>query len=211
MKRHSDKEEELAQELLEDLQQLSLREEEKGKEHVAFLEEHALPDLEISLEKAYIILEIDGSMTGWGGVCKWKPKKADPRSMEKVCAYAHGKFPTIKSIIDTEIFAAMETMSALKIHFLDKDEITLRTECQVIISFHNKSIRNKPSRVRWIAFTDFITAIGVKVNFEHIDGKLNDFADSLSRLVECSETVAVLTEEGLGDPLNFPYIQNMKI
>ncbi|KAG6510146.1 hypothetical protein ZIOFF_028155 [Zingiber officinale] len=89
-------------------------------------------------------------------------KKADPRSMEKVCAYAHGKFPTIKSAIDADIFAAMETMSALKIHFLDKEEITLRTDCQAIISFHNKSVRNKPSRVRWIAFTDFITGTGVK-------------------------------------------------
>ncbi|KAG6536929.1 hypothetical protein ZIOFF_002007 [Zingiber officinale] len=105
-----------------------------------------LPDLEIPPEKAYIILETDGSMTGWGGVCKWKPKKVDPRSMEKL------------------------------------------------------------SRLRWIAFTDFVTGTGVKVNFEHIDGKLNVFADSLSRLVECSETVAVLTEEGLGGSTQFPLL-----
>ncbi|KAG6499079.1 hypothetical protein ZIOFF_038835 [Zingiber officinale] len=157
-----------------------------------------LPDLEIPPEQTYIILETDGSMMGWGGVCKWKLKKADPRSMEKVCTYAHGKFPTVKSVIDAEIFAAMETMSALKIHFLDKVDITLRTDCQVIISFHNKSIKNKPSRVRWIAFTDFITGTGVKVNFEHIDDKLNIFADNLSRLIEDQEMVAVLTEEVRG-------------
>ncbi|KAG6533228.1 hypothetical protein ZIOFF_007094 [Zingiber officinale] len=37
-----------------------------------------LPNLEIPPENAYIVLETDGSMTGWGGVCKWKPNKYDP-------------------------------------------------------------------------------------------------------------------------------------
>ncbi|KAG6466576.1 hypothetical protein ZIOFF_075664 [Zingiber officinale] len=89
-----------------------------------------LPDLEIPPENAYIVLETDGSMTGWGGVCKWKPNRYDPRNMEKVCAYANGKFPVVKSVIDAEIYAAMETMTALKIHYMDKLEITLRTDCR---------------------------------------------------------------------------------
>ncbi|KAG6533286.1 hypothetical protein ZIOFF_007152 [Zingiber officinale] len=165
-----------------------------------------LPDLEIPLEHVYIILETDGSMIWWGGLCKWKPKKVDPRSMERVCAYAHGKFPIVKSVINAEIFVVMETMSALKIHFLDKEEITLRIDCQAIIIFHNKSAKNKPSRVRWITFTDFITGTGVKVNFEHIDDKLNIFADSLSKLMEGQETIAVLTEEGLGGSTQFPLL-----
>ncbi|KAG6514346.1 hypothetical protein ZIOFF_024699 [Zingiber officinale] len=114
--------------------------------------------------------------------------------MERICAYDHGKFPVIKSVIDAEIYAAMETMTVLKIHFLDKEEITLRTDCQAIINFHNKTARNKPSRVKWLAFTDYITDTGVKVNFEHIDGKLNILADTLSRLVEGQETVVVLTD-----------------
>ncbi|KAG6521836.1 hypothetical protein ZIOFF_018969 [Zingiber officinale] len=151
-------------------------------------------------------METDGSIMGWGGVCKWKPNKANPINMEKVCAYAHGKFPTVKSVIDAEIFVVMETMSALKIHFLDKEEITLRTDCQAIIGFHNKSVKNKPFGVRWIAFMDFITGIGIKVNFEHIDGKLNIFADSLSRLVEDQEMVAVLTEEGREGSTQFPLL-----
>ncbi|KAG6527053.1 hypothetical protein ZIOFF_009141 [Zingiber officinale] len=109
-------------------------------------------------------------------------------------------------LIDAEIFVTMETMSALKIHFLDKEEITLRTDCQVIISFHNKSIRNKPSRVRWIDFTDFITGTGVKVNFEYIDGKLNVFADNLSRLMEDSKTLTVLTKEEIGGSAQFPLL-----
>ncbi|KAG6467505.1 hypothetical protein ZIOFF_074696 [Zingiber officinale] len=79
-----------------------------------------LPDLEIPPENAYIVLETDGSMTGWGGVCKWKSNKYDPRNIEKVCAYANGKFPVVKSVIDAEIYAAMETMTALKIHYMDK-------------------------------------------------------------------------------------------
>jgi ribonuclease HI len=141
-----------------------------------------LPDLELPPPGSYIVLETDGCMEGWGGVCKWKYKKNDPRSTERVCAYASGKFPVLKSTIDAEIHACMETMKALKIHYLDQQEITLRTDCQAIISFYNKSAQNKPSRVRWINFVDFITVTGVQVNFEHIDGKLNVLADALSRL-----------------------------
>ncbi|KAJ3685689.1 hypothetical protein LUZ61_014853 [Rhynchospora tenuis] len=137
-----------------------------------------LPDLELPPEGSYIILETDGCMEGWGGVCKWKKAKSDPRSTERVCAYASEKFPTLKSTIDAEIHACMETMSALKIHYLDQKEITLRTDCQAIISFYNKSAQNKPSRVRWINFVDFVTGTGVQVHFEHIDGKLNVLADS---------------------------------
>ncbi|KAJ4731119.1 polyprotein [Rhynchospora pubera] len=79
-----------------------------------------LPDLELPPEGSYIILETDGCMEGWGGVCKWKKTKYDPRNTEKVCAYASGKFPVIKSTIDAEIYACMETMKALKIHYLDQ-------------------------------------------------------------------------------------------
>jgi len=141
-----------------------------------------LPDLELPIPGSYIILETDGCMEGWGGICKWKAHKKDPRSSEKICAYASGKFPVVKSTIDAEIHACMETLKALKIHYLDQPEITLRTDCQAIISFYNKSSQNKPSRVRWINFVDFITGTGVHVNFEHIDGKLNVLADALSRL-----------------------------
>lgn len=141
-----------------------------------------MPDLEIAPQGSYIILETDGCMEGWGGVCKWKPYKNDPRSSERICAYASGKFPVIKSTIDAEIYACMETLKSLKIHYLDKKEITLRRDCQAIISFYNKSAQNKPSLVRWINFIDFVTEIGVDVHFEHIDGKLNVLVDSLSRL-----------------------------
>ncbi|GKE25638.1 Orf y [Tanacetum coccineum] len=109
-----------------------------------------LPDLEIPPENAYIILETDGCMEGWGGVIKWKKSKEDPRSSERICAYASGKFSTTQSTIDAEINACINTLEKLKIYYLDKQEVTLRTDCQAIISFYNKTNSNKSSRVRWI-------------------------------------------------------------
>jgi len=50
-------------------------------------------------------------------------------------------------MIDAEIHACMETLMAMKIHYLDKSEVALRIDCQAIISFYNKSANNKPSRV----------------------------------------------------------------
>ncbi|KAG6510097.1 hypothetical protein ZIOFF_028105 [Zingiber officinale] len=154
-----------------------------------------LPDLELPHENAYIIIETDGSMEGWGGVCKWKQAKYDPKKTEKICAYASGKFSIIKSIIDAEIHACMEALSAMKIHYLDKKEITLRTDYHAIIKFFNKSVSNKPSRVRWITFTDYITGTGVDIKYEHIEGVNNELADALSRLVHHIANKATLSED----------------
>ncbi|GKE39571.1 hypothetical protein Tco_1462976 [Tanacetum coccineum] len=74
-------------------------------------------------------------------------------------------------------------MEKLKIYYLDKQEVTLRTDCQAIISFYNKTNSNKSSRVRWIKFADAVTGTCVKINIEHIEEKHNTLADSLSRLV----------------------------
>ncbi|GJT19819.1 Orf y [Tanacetum coccineum] len=101
-------------------------------------------------ENAHIILETDGCMEGWGGIVKWKKSKEDPRSSERICAYASGKFSTTQSTIDAEINACINTLEKLKIYYLDKQEVTLRTDCQAIISFYNKTNSNKSSRVRWI-------------------------------------------------------------
>ncbi|CAD5168305.1 unnamed protein product [Musa acuminata subsp. malaccensis] len=96
--------------------------------------------------------------------------------------------------------AVMKTLEALKIYFLDKKEIIIRTDCQAIISFFNKSAQNKPSRVRWMAFVDYITESGVEVKFEHIEGISNILADSLSRLINIlisgwpNEQILLLTE-----------------
>ncbi|GKA29579.1 Orf y [Tanacetum coccineum] len=82
-----------------------------------------LPDLEIPPENAYIILETDGCMEGWGGIVKWKKSKGDPRSSEKIYAYASGKFSTTQSTIDAEINACINTLEKLKIYYLDKQEM----------------------------------------------------------------------------------------
>ncbi|GJT07836.1 Orf y [Tanacetum coccineum] len=180
-----------------------------------------LPDLEIPPENAYIILETDGCMEGWGGIVKWKKSKEDPRSSERICAYASGKFSTTQSTIDAEINACINTLEKLKIYYLDKQEVTLRTDCQAIISFYNKTNSNKSSRVRWIKFADAVTGTGVKINIEHIEGKHNTLADSLSRLVNlcfagCTGEMKELTaaalysvEEALKSPNTSQ--KNMKI
>ena len=123
---------------------------------------------------------------GWGGICKWKPKQYDPKTFEKVCAYASGKFSPIKSTIDAEIHAVINSLEKFRIYYLDKRDITLRTDCDAIVRFYGKSTDNKPSKVRWLTFVDYLTGTGVHVHIEHIDGKDNVLADSLSRLVFCS-------------------------
>nr|ARD08906.1 hypothetical protein [Alhagi bacilliform virus] len=141
-----------------------------------------LPDLELPPPHCNITIESDGCMEGWGGICKWSPIQQKSRSEERICAYASGKFPTEKSPIDAEIHAVMESLSAFKIYYLDKKEILIRTDGQAIISFYNKQAQNKPSRVRWLSFCDFINSCGIDVKFEHIKGENNSLADKLSRL-----------------------------
>nr|GMD87966.1 polyprotein [Ipomoea batatas] len=144
---------------------------------------HQLPPLELPPKDCCIVLEADGCMDGWGAICKWKKSAYDPRTQERITAYASGKFQPVKPTIDAEIFAIMNAMEAFKIYYLDKNELIVRTDCQAIVSFFNKSASNKPSRARWVAFTDYLTGTGLKVKIEHIDGKDNTLADYLSRLV----------------------------
>nr|AHM92963.1 polyprotein [Banana streak CA virus] len=143
-----------------------------------------LPELELPPNNAMMIIETDGCMEGWGGVCKWKEQSGQPRWSEKICAYASGKFNPIKSTIDAEIQAVINSLDKFKIYYLDKKELIIRTDSQAIVSFYKKSSDHKPSRVRWLAFTDYITGTGLDVKFEHIDGKDNVLADTLSRLVK---------------------------
>jgi hypothetical protein len=142
-----------------------------------------LPDLELPPQDSHIIIESDGCMNGWGGICKWKSGESDPRSTERICAFASGTFTPLKSTIDAEIHAVMNSLVKFKLYYLGKSRITVRTDCQAIIAFFNKSSNNKPSRVRWINFIDFITGCGSDVRFEHIEGTSNQLADHLSRLI----------------------------
>lgn len=58
-----------------------------------------------------------------------------------------------------------------------------RTDSKAIVRFYEKCADHKPSRVRWLTLTDYISGTGIKVSFEHIDGKENILADELSRLI----------------------------
>ncbi|KAJ4714061.1 ORFIII-like polyprotein [Melia azedarach] len=142
-----------------------------------------LPDLNLPPEECCIIIETDGCIDGWGAVCKWKKKRADSRNTEMVCAYGSGKFENPKSTIDAEITAVIKALESFKIYYLDKQCLVIRTDCQAIVSFFNKSCNHKPSRVRWVSLVDYITGMGLEVKFEHIDGKENQLADVLSRLI----------------------------
>ncbi|KAG6518472.1 hypothetical protein ZIOFF_021947 [Zingiber officinale] len=132
-------------------------------------------------------------MEGLGGICKWKLQQFNPKSTEKVCAYASRKFYPPKATIDAKIYAVMNSLDSFKIYYLDKKKLMVRTDCQAIISFFNKSFQNKPSRVRWIAFIDFVTDMGIPINFQHIDGKDNLLADALP--VNSTRTSVLLEEE----------------
>nr|ASG91844.1 polyprotein [Cacao swollen shoot virus] len=142
-----------------------------------------LPDLAVPPTKSCIIIESDGCMEGWGAICKWKTAKEDSRTTERICAYASGKFAIMKSTIDAEIYALIKALESFKIFYLDKKHLVLRTDCQAIVMFHNKTSTHKPSRVRWITFSDYLTGLGVEITIEHINGKDNLLADQLSRLV----------------------------
>ncbi|GKB06464.1 putative polyprotein [Tanacetum coccineum] len=122
------------------------------------------------------------AMEGWGGIVKWNNSKEGPRSLIFFYAYTSGKFSTTQSTIDAEIKACINTLEKQKIYYLDKPEVTLRIDCQAIISFYNKANSNKSSRERWIKFSDAVTGTSVKINIEHIEGRHNTLADSLSRL-----------------------------
>nr|QVG60622.1 ORFIII polyprotein [Banana streak MY virus]QVG60625.1 ORFIII polyprotein [Banana streak MY virus] len=140
-----------------------------------------LPELELPPENCKMVIETDGCMEGWGGVCKWT---VTGKAQERVCAYASGKFTPIKSTIDAEVQAVINSLDKFKIYYLDKKELLIRTDCEAIVRFYKSTAQNKPSRVRWLMLTDFISGTGLDVKFEHINGNENVLADSLSRLVQ---------------------------
>ncbi|KAG6468805.1 hypothetical protein ZIOFF_073498 [Zingiber officinale] len=45
-----------------------------------------LPNLTIPPAQCYMLIETDGCMEGWGGICKWKLQKHDSKAEEKICA-----------------------------------------------------------------------------------------------------------------------------
>nr|AFO11495.1 polyprotein [Sugarcane bacilliform virus] len=167
-----------------------------------------LPKLTIPPEDAYIIIETDACATGWGAVCKWKKSKADPRSSELICRYASGKFDKPKGTCDAEIYGVMNGLEKMRLFYLDKREITVRTDSAAIERFYNKSVEHKPSEIRWIRFMDYITGAGPNIVIEHIKGKHSGLADILSRLkaklAEAPSEEVVLLAKALKEIAYYP-------
>jgi hypothetical protein len=51
-----------------------------------------LKPLELPLDNYYFIIETDASKEGWGAILKQKPNKYSPKSEEKICRYASGRY-----------------------------------------------------------------------------------------------------------------------
>ena len=140
-----------------------------------------LKPLELPLDDYYFIIETDASEIGWGAILKQKPNKYSPKTEERICRYASGKYK-LKAInnTDREILAVINAINAFRL-YLGFKEFTVRTDCEAICKYHNKVNSKKSSTRRWVLFEDIITGNGYKVIFEHIKGKDNTLPDIFSR------------------------------
>ena len=147
-----------------------------------------LPKLDMPLDTDYLIIETDGSLTGWGAILIAKPNKYAGKDLEKIVRYNSGNYKEKGNIssIDLELLAVNYALDSFELFIISKKEITLRTDCEAIVSFVNKmKLENKRSnRRRWLNFIDRITNIGLIINFEHIKGSNNQIADILSRIIK---------------------------
>lgn len=52
----------------------------------------SLPTLTLPLDNDYLVIQIDGCETGWGGALFRKTTKYDPKIAKSLCRYALGKY-----------------------------------------------------------------------------------------------------------------------
>ncbi|KAL4579631.1 hypothetical protein LXL04_015785 [Taraxacum kok-saghyz] len=125
-----------------------------------------LPELALPLDTDYLIIETDGCSQGWGAVLCCKPNKFSEKSLERICRYNSGKYKEKGNIssIDAELLAISYALDSFELFIISKKEITLRTDCETIVSFYNKMNGDR-----------------LTINIEHIKGKGNKAADILSR------------------------------
>ncbi|KAL4568034.1 hypothetical protein LXL04_023634 [Taraxacum kok-saghyz] len=131
-----------------------------------------LPELALPLDTVYLIIETDGCSQGWGAVLCCKPNKFSEKSLERIYRYNNA-----------ELLAISYALDRFELFIISKKEITLRTDCEAIVSFYNKmnGDSKKSSRRRWLNFLDRINNTGLTINIEHIKKKDNKAADILSR------------------------------
>lgn len=147
----------------------------------------SLPTLSLPLDKDYLVIEIDNCETGWGGILLRKQSKYDSKSSESICRYTSGKYKEKGHLtsLDYEILAIIYCLDSFMLFICNKQEITIRTDCEAIVKYSHKvkGIRKTLSTKRWIKFTDSIINRGLKIHWEHIKGVNNSLADTLSRLL----------------------------
>lgn len=148
-----------------------------------------MPELELPQETDYLIVETDGCNAGWGAVLYKKEHKYKDKKNEQVCRYASGKYKEKGNIssIDAELLAVGYALDAFNLFLISKKEFTVRADCEAILKFFGKIHEKRSSKRRWLNFIDRITGRGFKVVFEHIRGKENTLADTLSRLATSKE------------------------
>ncbi|KAG2640021.1 hypothetical protein PVAP13_2KG075648 [Panicum virgatum] len=110
-----------------------------------------------------------------------KPHKYSPKTEEKICRYASGKYK-LKTInnIDREILVVINAINTFRL-YLGLKEFTVRTDCEAICKYYNKVNSKKSSTRGWILLEDIVTGNGYKVIFEHIKEKDNTLSDIFSR------------------------------
>ena len=114
-----------------------------------------------------------------------KPHKYSAKNTKQICKYSSGKYKEKGNITreDAEILATTYTINSFRILIIPKKEILVRTNCEAIVKFYKLKNEKRSSQRRWLNFTERIINIGVKIEIEHIKGKDNSLAYSLSRLI----------------------------
>ncbi|KAJ8765619.1 hypothetical protein K2173_014741 [Erythroxylum novogranatense] len=85
--------------------------------------------------------------------------------------------------VDYEILALRYALESFKLFIIGKADFTIRTDCLAIVRYFTK-MKNEKKRSainRWHNVVNFIQIRGFKPSFEHVQGKHNKIADTLSR------------------------------
>ena len=111
---------------------------------------------------------------------------------EEIIRYASGKYhmkPQVYSTsTDYEVVVVINALEGFKLFLINKSEITIKTDCEVIVAYGSQQINtDKKPHKRWLLFQEYVYHNGIKINFEHIKGVKNVAADILSRFARIQQ------------------------
>ena len=124
-----------------------------------------------------------------GSYPKEKEKKIWKKNHdEEIYRYASGKYHTKSQVYSTstdyEINVVINALEGFKLFLINKNEITIWTDCETIVAYGSQQINSdKKPHKRWLLFQEYVYHNGIKINFEHIKGVKNVVVDILSRFV----------------------------